>query len=223
MNRHAMILMTLISLAALSTVLLAACGDAPIAPTATAPAVATVTPAPEHELSDADVARGEQVYLDKQCSVCHGRQGQGGLASPIAHTPLDFDDFLHVQRTASPPKPAFNEVELTAQDAYNMYVWLKSVEVTDAEVPAPRLAEGEVLGMTLWTEGRCDTCHGAFAQGSPEGTTLAGISYPYEEELERMRGTADTIPEHAEEHMGDDVFKRLYEWLKAGANPDDGC
>ena len=212
------------SVIALTTiVLLTACGEV-LAP---APALPTTTPQAEAtaNLSPPDLARGQQVFLDKQCAACHGAFAEGGIGPAMAGIAMPFDEFLHVIRTALPPKPAFNEVELTTQDAYNVYGWLQGLEQAGITPPAPTpvLPSGEVLGMTLWTEGKCDTCHGAFAQGSPNGPPLAGISYPYEVERARMRQTADIIPEHAPEHIRDVVLQRLYKWLQAGANPGDGC
>jgi hypothetical protein len=142
----------------------------------------------------------------------------------LAGTDLPFDQFLHQVRTALPPKPAFNETELPAQDAYHIYGWLESLEPSGlAESPSQPLPAGQVLGMKVWTEGRCDTCHGAFAQGSPEGPTLAGLNFPFEMERAKMLRTAETIPEHTPQHMDDTLFQRLYNWLQAGADPEDGC
>ncbi|MFN8455893.1 MAG: hypothetical protein U0401_14710 [Anaerolineae bacterium] len=102
------------------------------------------------------------------------------------------------------------------------YASLKSSEVASA-VPTPALPPGQMLGMKVWTEGQCDSCHGAFAQGSPNGPTLVGLSFPFEMERAKMRQTAATIPEHAPEQMNDSLFQRLYNWLQAGANPEGGC
>jgi mono/diheme cytochrome c family protein len=207
----------------LLTVTLTACGDT-LAP-APAPATATLASESAANLAEADIARGQQVYLDKQCVACHSPQGEGGIGPKLADTALPFDQFLHKVRTAIPPKPAFSEVELSAQDAYNLYGWLHSLETTGAAAPvsAPNLPPGQVLGMKVWTEGQCDTCHGAFAQGSPNGPPLVGLSFPFEMERAKMRQTADTIPAHAVENMDDTLFQRLYRWLQAGANLGDGC
>jgi hypothetical protein len=150
---------------------------------------------------------------------------QGGIGGELAGTSKPFADFLHIVRTALPPKPAYNQAELPDQDAYNVYVWLQSLgpESNVEPVAAPVLPEGEVLGMTLWTQYECDQCHGAFAQGSATAPPLAGISYPYEMERANMRQTEAEIPQHAAEHIRDVVLKRLYKWLQAGANPNDGC
>jgi mono/diheme cytochrome c family protein len=215
---------TLISLAiVIGGITLAGCAET-FAP---APALPTTTALPKSaaNLAIPDLARGQQVYLDKQCVACHSSQGEGGVGPQLAGPTLPFDQFLHKVRTALPPKPAFNDAELTTQDVHNIYGWLQSLEQTgtSAAVAAPLLPSGQVLGMKVWTEGKCDTCHGAFAQGSPNGPTLAGLSFPFELERAKMRQTADTIPEHSTEHMDDALFQRLYRWLQAGANPDDGC
>jgi mono/diheme cytochrome c family protein len=203
--------------------LLSACAErlapAPEPPTVTPPVEAAIS------LADPDLARGQQVFLDKQCAACHGPAGEGGIGGPLAGTTLTFDRFVEVLRNALPPKPSFSEVELTTQDSYNVYGWLQSLEKTGASPgqPASTLAGGQVLGMTVWTQHKCDTCHGAFAQGSPTGPALAGLNFPYEMERARMRQTADTILEHAAGHMDDAMLQRLYKWLQAGARPGEGC
>ena len=208
---------------ALSALLLSACGDrivpAPMFPTATRPAAVAAN------LMPADLARGQQVYLDKQCVACHNASATGGVGSSLAGTTLSFDEFLHILRTAIAPKPAFNETELPAQDAYDVYGWLQSLKRTGSTpaAPTPELGPGKVLGMTLWVQGGCDSCHGAFAQGSPKGSALAGLTQPFETEQYRMRQTAGLIPGHASQIMDDATLQRLYQWLREGANPDSGC
>jgi mono/diheme cytochrome c family protein len=192
---------------------------APDLPTATFPSEAV------SNLAEPDLARGQQVYLDKQCVTCHSASAEGGIGPKLAGAPMPFDQFLNKIRTALPPKPAFNETELTTQDAYNIYGWLHNLEQAGA-APAAKIATlpaGQVLGMKVWTEGQCDACHGAFAQGSPNGPTLVGISFPFEMERAKMRHTATAIPQHSAEHMDDALFQRLYNWLQAGANPEGGC
>lgn len=207
----------------LAAVILAACVES-LAPAPT-PRVAPVTPEPVAKLAPANPARGRQLFLDKQCAACHGPTGEGGIGGQLAGTSAPFNDFLHVVRTAVPPKPAFDEIELTTQDVYNMYDWLQGLDQASLPTAAaiPALESGQVLGMTLWTEGKCDTCHGAFAQGSAQAPQLAGVNYPFEMERAKMRRTAATIPEHAASHMSDELLQRLYKWLQAGANPGDGC
>jgi mono/diheme cytochrome c family protein len=207
----------------LSTLLLSACGDR-IVPAPPAPIVPLAAPRAA-ELAPADLVRGQQVYFDKQCVACHNATGTGGIGASLAGTDLSFDQFLNVLRNAVPPKPAFNEAELPRRDAYDVYNWLKSLKPTagTATAPAQALEAGQVLGMTLWVQGKCDTCHGAFAQGSAKGSPLAGIGGTSEQARDRMRRSAPAIQGHGTEAMDDATFKRLYEWLRTGAYPDSGC
>lgn len=210
----------------LAGLLFSACGDQPIAPMATAPPPNTPTPVVVYHLKAPDLKRGQQVYLDKQCAICHGNLGQGGVGPTLAGLTMPFEEFLHIQRTASPPKPRFNRSELSEQDAYNVYVWLQSINLQEANAQPGaeiQLPEGEILGMTLWTTHGCDKCHGAFAQGSATAPGLVQISYPYEMERAKMRQTGDEIPEHRAEYIRDNILKRLYKWLQEGAHPLGGC
>jgi cytochrome c len=176
-------------------------------------------------VAPADLVRGQQVYFDKQCVACHNATGTGGIGASLAGTTLTFDQFLNVVRNAVPPKPSFNEAELPRQDAFDVYSWLKSLKSPQASKAAisPELGSGEVLGMSLWVGGKCDTCHGAFGQGSAKGSPLAGPGGDFNHALSAMRGIANAVPAHGAAVMDDATFHRLYQWLKAGANPDSGC
>lgn len=216
---------------AIGMVLAAACVNA-VRP---APERATPTVQVSTQLADADRAQGQKLFNDEQCVSCHGPEGQGAIGPTLAHTALSFDQFLLKVRNAIPPKPAFSADVLPDQSVYDIYGWLQSMSAKSEPLARPSLAivkiepgqeelpEGPILGMSLWTSFHCDSCHGAFAQGSSKGSELAGISFPYEMERAKMRQTADKIPEHDQSFMRDTVLKRLYEWLKAGANPEGGC
>lgn len=205
---------------------LTACGEQTPPPKTPvpAPALPTTTPAMTVVVAEPDLARGRQVWLDKQCAACHGNDGQGGVARKLAGTTEPFDKFLHVVRTGVSPMPAYNAAELPDQDAYNTYRWLQEGTDNSVEkVAPPALPAGETLGMTLWTQYDCDSCHGSFAQGGVNAPGLTGLTYPYELERAKMRQTEADIPEHGANHIQDDILKRLYQWLQAGANPQDGC
>jgi len=109
-------------LATFILVWMTACGSFADTPQATAPPEPTNTPVSAANLAHPDPVRGQQVWLDKQCVNCHGETAQGGIGPTLAGLNMPFDQFLHIQRTAMPPKPAFNAAELPDQDAYNASV-----------------------------------------------------------------------------------------------------
>jgi len=217
--------------------------DTPLPPTATelptaAPASPTVTslptdtPAPVAGVHIPNVENGQAAWQESHCIDCHGPLALGGIGPQLASTQLSYDDFLHKVRAAIPPKPAFDEIQLPDQSIYDIYAWVKT-QIPPVQFPEAGVEPGgapgigvaptteEVMGMTIWTCRECDSCHGIFAQGGPEAPTLAGLNYPVEEELARMRSTADTIPQHSIDHISDEVFERLYKWIEMGCVQDE--
>ena len=179
-----------------------------------------------------DVERGQQVWLEQKCADCHGPIGLGGIGPMVAATSLDYEEFIHIVRTAIPPKPAYSVDMLADDQAYDIYAWLRTqrpfVEQPFVPAASPQPSKTasleDTMGMTIWAHGKCDTCHGVFAQGGPEAPPLAGLTYPGEEELARMRQAADEIPEHSPENISDEIFtEHLYKWLQAGCTYTKDC
>lgn len=200
---------------------LAACtsGAATPEPTVDAP-----SPQPEPTRDEAgDVLRGAAMFDEWQCAHCHGAQAQGGIGPQLAQTRLDFLSFEDAVRDTRPPKPAFSESELSGDDVRDIYAWLGTVDVLSAAEGAPGLAEGEILGMQLYTESGCDSCHGAFAQGTADVIGLVSYSESRDVFLQIMRDTTEEIPEHDLDVLGEDLMARLYKWLNEGAGIDSGC
>jgi mono/diheme cytochrome c family protein len=147
----------------------------------------------------------------------------------LAATTLPYDEFLHVVRTAVLPKPAYPADQVPDQAIYDIYAWVRTQIPLARQVPSPSAGPAtgetpsleEMRSMTIWACRGCDTCHGVFAQGGPDGPPLAGLNDPVEKELAKMRGTADTISEHGADHISDEIFKKLYEWLKMGCVKDE--
>lgn len=173
-----------------------------------------------------DPAAGALLWREKQCQACHGATALGGVGKPLAATTLPFGEFLDKVRNALPPKPAMSEADLAEADAYSIYLWLQSLPTEAAapiEVKPVALPEGQTLGIQVWTEKGCDTCHGAFAQGSDKGPALAGETYPFERQRAVMRRYAEQNPAHGEANVSDEVLWRLLDWLRRGADPAGGC
>lgn len=174
-----------------------------------------------------DAATGALLYRDKQCAACHGPAALGGMGGALAGSTLSFDQFLWKVRNAIPPKPAMNASDLGDSEAYSIYLWLRtgtsSGQTAEAAITPVALPTGQLLGIQVWSDKQCGECHGAFAQGSAEGSRLAGESYPFERQRAVMRVTAGKIPAHGVDNIPDDLLRRLLDWLQKGANPTSGC
>jgi mono/diheme cytochrome c family protein len=215
----------LLALLIILTIALASCAGQP---TTTVPPTNT----PVHYLEGVHIPNiedGERAWAEQQCNSCHGPLGLGGIGPALADTQLEFEEFLHIVRTAIPPKLAYNEDMLPEDEAYHIYAWLRtlrqpappSVTTSFPTYEAPSVED--MMGMTIWTSKHCDSCHGVFAQGGPKAPTLAGLNYPVQEELERMRQAVDDVPEHGPDNIDNDTFERLYKWLQAGCSYTKDC
>jgi mono/diheme cytochrome c family protein len=194
---------------------------APPLPTATSTQIAGVT--------IPNLEQGQAAWNQAQCPACHGPVGLGGIGPQLAATKLSYEKFLQVVRTAVPPKPAYTAEQLPDQAVFDIYAWVRT------QIPMPDLSKPDLAGpspssepspkdmmsMAIWTNLDCYTCHGIFAQGSSKGPTLAGINDPVEDELARMRASADKIHEHSADHISDEIFQKLYEWIKMGCVRDE--
>ncbi|MCX6031915.1 MAG: cytochrome c [Chloroflexi bacterium] len=188
-------------------------------PTDTAPVTVAIIP---------NLDNGQAVWQAAQCTACHGPLALGGVGPQLAATKLSYNEFLHTARTASPHKPAYDEATLPDLSIYNIYAWVRTL-VPQAQVVSSSAVTStnqlpqvqEMMAMTIWTCKKCSTCHGVFAQGSASGPALAGLNDPLAQELAQMRSTAATINEHSADNIADDIFARLYEWLKVGCLPGE--
>jgi mono/diheme cytochrome c family protein len=176
-----------------------------------------------------NLSKGEKAWTVQQCNACHGPLGLGGIGPALASTPLEFSEFLNVVRAAMPPKPAYSEEVLSEDMAYNIYAWVRTQQLytapsvpTDFPTIEPVTPE-DAMGMTIWTARKCNTCHGVFAQGGPKAPTLAGLNYPVEEELARMRQASSEIKQHSADNIDDPTFEKLYRWLQAGCSYTNDC
>ena len=219
--------LTFIGLALIA--LLVGCSSPAPEAVATAPPQPTNTPIQIAGVHIPDLQLGEQAWQEQQCDACHGPLGLGGIGPMLASTTLDYEEFLHIVRTAVPPKPAYTVEMLPDDVVYDIYAWLRT-QLPYGQPLVPTALPGyqtpsteDFMGMTIWSAGHCDSCHGVFAQGGPKAPVLAGLTYPVEEELARMRGAADKISEHRPDNISDETFSRLYKWLQAGCSYTQDC
>ncbi len=170
-----------------------------------------------------DPDRGHTLYTTWRCAGCHGERGQGQVGGALAGTTLPFEQFVQAVRQTRPPKPAFSTAELSDDDVRDIYAWVTSLPAAAEVSAALTLEEGEVLGMSVWTQSGCDACHGAFAQGSAYAPPLVETDLSLNDFLAALRRDVTTIPAHGPDAITDEWAARLYRWLVTGASITGGC
>ena len=86
-------------------------------------------PALAQPASRGDAQKGQQLYVAKGCSYCHGTMGQGarGIVRLVQPRPMPFDAYLAQLRRPSGEMPPFVEAVVSQQDAADIYAFTASL------------------------------------------------------------------------------------------------
>lgn len=201
---------------------LAACTPPTLAPTRLPPSVAPTATRGPGQIAQS----GHELFVKWRCIGCHGEQAQGLIGPRLAQTALTMDQFTLAVRQTRPPKPAFAESILPAGDVSDIYAYVRGLEVPLATLSAAATsgaATEELLGMSVYTSNRCDSCHGPFAQGGKDVPALINYGKTATVFLDAMNKTTDKIKEHKAATSDPGLMRRLYQWLSTGADPAGGC
>lgn len=130
--------------AAVSALLLTACGGAPATPFNTPTPIPTyefvaptldpvlATAAAQRESSGADtvaIERGRDRYVALDCGECHGENGEGGDAPALNEMTMDEDTFITFMRSGGElgTEHQYSTDRLSASGGRNLYAYLISL------------------------------------------------------------------------------------------------
>lgn len=82
-----------------------------------------------------DPARGQQVFFQNGCNVCHGDTGQGGIGPTLAQTSFSLEQELQQYRNPRGVMPRFDESVIPDEDVANVLAWLQTLPLPDSIVP----------------------------------------------------------------------------------------
>jgi mono/diheme cytochrome c family protein len=112
----------------------------------------------------ADAANGQRVWQTKLCMNCHGANGEGKYAGPLAGTARTAQEAIAQVRSPRMQMPMFNAQQITDQEITDIIDYMKtlqrpaSFQPQRVDVPA-----NAPQGQTLFAQKRCYACHGDFS------------------------------------------------------------
>jgi mono/diheme cytochrome c family protein len=77
-------------------------------------------------VSSADLARGRQLFAEKGCASCHGRNAGGGVGPALSGITLPLDGVLRKIRRGGAAMPAFDKGMVSDAEVKQIYGWLES-------------------------------------------------------------------------------------------------
>ena len=117
-----------------------------------------------------DAANGQKVWAAKPCKSCHGDNGEGKYAAPLAGTARTAQEAIQQVRNPRSMMPMFNTQQISDQDITDIIDYMKTLQRPASFQPIRYEAQpNDPQGKVLFNQKRCVACHGDFTQ------TAAGI------------------------------------------------
>lgn len=66
----------------------------------------------------------QSVWVETGCGGCHGPNGEGGSAVPLAGEETPYDEFQRVVRAGTEGMPSYSPSRISDQDLRRVYDWL---------------------------------------------------------------------------------------------------
>jgi len=89
---------------------------------------------------------------------------------------------------------------------------------TDTPTPSLPTTPDPAIGLQVWQQKPCRSCHGANAEGGI-GPKLAGTGLSFDQVLLRVRTGAAPMPAYTEDQVSDFELRHIYAWLRSLAPP----
>lgn len=86
-------------------------------------------------LAGADPARGQELFFNNGCNICHGDTGGGGIGPTIAQTGLTLSQVVAQYRTPRAAMPPFDAGRVPDAGVADIYAWLQTLDLPETIVP----------------------------------------------------------------------------------------
>jgi mono/diheme cytochrome c family protein len=120
--------------------------------------------------------------------------------------------------TATPAPPTLTAVPPTATLLPPTEVPSPTLEPTATATEEPPAEPDPQLGMELWAQAPCISCHGAMAEGGI-GPRLAGTGLSFDQLLATVRLGKGPMPAFSAQVIADQVLRHIHAWLRSLAAP----
>lgn len=154
-----------------------------------------------------------------QCQRCHGEQGQGSWAGPLAGNEKSAEDWIAQVRTPRKRMPSFSTEQVSDEAITDMQAYLTSLSKPDGFTPQDAgLPADAPEGQVLLVEKRCVACHGTDINGF--GFARRGETPTTERVTAQLRTPFKNMPSFSEEQVSDAEAGQITEFLASQMPPE---
>src|ERR1700674_299074 len=183
----------------------------------TGAAAQTSNVAPKSQDSPAGNAEnGKEAFASRNCSVCHGSEGQGAAGPRIGPPGRLFPDFVRYVRQPTGQMPPVSGQAVPDSELADIYVYLRSLK------PAPQssfsAASGNAQnGKRIYTSYGCYQCHGGQGQGSTQTAAprIGPPSLSISAFASYVRQPTNQMPPYTSKVVSDSDLADIYAFLQS--------
>jgi mono/diheme cytochrome c family protein len=159
-----------------------------------------------------DPVNGEQLWQDTLCKNCHGENGEGLWAGPLAGSDKAAEEWISQVREPRRNMPAFSAEQLSDEAVTDMHAYLVTLTAPESFEPADAgLADNAPEGQQLLVAKRCVACHST--TGPLRGFESRGETPTAELVIAQLRTPRQNMPAFSAEQVSDAEAAAIAEFL----------
>ncbi|MCU0501894.1 MAG: cytochrome c, partial [Anaerolineae bacterium] len=108
-----------------------------------------------------DPAAGKTAWAQRPCKSCHGDNGEGKYAGPLAGTTRTSAEWITQVHTPRANMPAYTTAQISDTVITDMWAYMKTLTKPASFTPvSTTVPAGALPGHQLTVDKRCVACHG---------------------------------------------------------------
>ncbi|MCW5850749.1 MAG: c-type cytochrome [Anaerolineae bacterium] len=179
---------------------------------------ALVAAAPPQDPASAppqDAANGQKVWAAKPCKSCHGDNGEGKYAAPLAGTARTTQEAIQQVRSPRSMMPMFNPQQVSDQEITDIIDYMKTLQRPASFQPIRYEAQpNDPQGKVLFNQKRCVACHGDYTR-TAAGIVASGRKTLTDADVEKqLRTPRQFMPRFSEQEVSQAEAQAIAAYLR---------
>jgi len=165
-----------------------------------------------------DPANGKAQWAQRACKSCHGTDGEGKYAAPLAGTTRQSAEWITQVHTPRANMPAFSTAQISDTVITDMWAYMKTLTKPASFTPmSTTVPAGALPGHQLTVDKRCVACHGDFKAFAKARFVDQNREVTPEVVLKQLRTPAKNMPMFGATQVTDAQAALIADFIKAQA------
>jgi LPXTG-motif cell wall-anchored protein len=165
-----------------------------------------------------DPAAGKTAWAQRACKSCHGTDGEGKYAAPLAGTTRTSAEWIVQVHTPRANMPAFSTAQISDTVITDMWAYMKTLTKPASFTPVTTtVPAGALPGHQLTVDKRCVACHGDFKAFVKARFVDQNREVTTDAVLKQLRTPAKNMPMFDATHVTDAQAAQIADFIKAQA------